>query len=89
VALCGGAGAGLLQAAHRHGADVLVTGDVKYHEARQAEELGIGLVDAGHFATEQLMVKLVAEALRNAAAERRWEIDFLTYTGERDPFRFY
>ncbi len=87
IALCGGSGAGLLQAAHRQGADVLVTGDVKYHEARQAEELGIALVDAGHFNTEKLMIEKVAEALRLAAQQRRWEILFETYTGERDPFR--
>jgi hypothetical protein len=89
VALCGGAGAGLLHSAHRQGADVLVTGDVKYHEARQAEDLGIGLIDAGHFATERLMIDLVADALRNAAGKRHWEIEFVTYTGEQDPFRFY
>jgi putative NIF3 family GTP cyclohydrolase 1 type 2 len=89
VALCGGAGAGLLQTAHRQGADVLVTGDVKYHDARQAEELGIAVIDAGHFATEKLMIQRVAEALRNAAEKRQWEIDFVTYTGEQDPFRFY
>ena len=68
---------------------MLVTGDVKYHEARQAEDLGIGLIDAGHFATEKLMIDLVADALRNAAGKRRWEIEFVTYTGEQDPFRFY
>ena len=89
VALCGGAGAGLLYAAHRQGADVLVTGDVKYHDARQAEELGIAVIDAGHFATEKLMIQRVAEALRNAAEQRHWEIDFVAYTGEQDPFRFY
>ncbi len=89
VALCGGSGAGLLQTAHRQGADVLVTGDVKYHDARQAEELGIALIDAGHFATEKLMIEQVADALQRAARQRHWEIVFDTYTGEQDPFRFY
>ena len=89
VALCGGAGAGVLHTAHRQGADVMVTGDVKYHDARQAEDLGIAVVDAGHFATEQLMVQLLADALHKAAAQRQWQIDFTTYTGERDPFRYY
>jgi len=89
VALCGGSGAGLLQTAHRQGADVLVTGDVKYHDARQAEEFGIALVDAGHFATEKIMIDKVAEALRIAARQRHWEILFETYTGEQDPFRLY
>lgn len=89
VALCGGSGAGLLQTAHRQGADVLVTGDVKYHDARQAEELGIALIDAGHFATERLMIKKVAEALQSGARQRHWDIVVETYAGEQDPFRLY
>ncbi len=89
IALCGGSGAGLLQTAHRQGADVLVTGDVKYHDARQAEELGIALIDAGHFATERLMIEQVAGALQAAARQRNWGIAFEAYTGEQDPFRCY
>lgn len=89
VAVCGGSGAGLLQTAHRQGADLLVTGDVKYHDARLAEELGIALIDAGHFATEKLMVGKVAEALQLAARQRHWEIVFQAYAGEQDPFRLY
>ena len=89
VALCGGSGAGLLQTAHRQGADVLVTGDIKYHDARQAEELGIALIDAGHFATESLMIEQVADALQVAARQRHWEVVFETYSGEQDPFRLY
>jgi dinuclear metal center YbgI/SA1388 family protein len=89
IALCGGSGAGLLQTAYRQGADVLVTGDVKYHDARQAEELGIALIDAGHFATERLMIEQVADSLREAARQRHWEIVFEAYTGEHDPFRLY
>lgn len=89
VALCGGSGAGLLQTAHRQGADVLVTGDVKYHDARQAEELGIAIIDAGHFATEQLMVEKVTKSLQAAAKQHNWGVAFEAYTGEQDPFRFY
>ena len=89
VALCGGSGAFLLQTAHRQGADVLVTGDVKYHEARQAEELGIALIDAGHFATEQLMIDQVTKSLQAAARQHNWGVAFEAYTGEKDPFRFY
>jgi putative NIF3 family GTP cyclohydrolase 1 type 2 len=87
VALCGGSGASLLAEAVRQGADVLVTGDVKYHEARNAESQGIAVIDAGHFATEHLMVTGLARTLRHAAGDRGLAIEFAELEGERDPFR--
>ncbi len=89
VAICGGSGASLVQTAKRQGADVMVTGDAKYHDARQAEELGIALIDAGHFATERIMIDRVVSAMRLAAEKRRLDIVFEAYTGEEDPFRVY
>lgn len=87
VALCSGSGASLLRDAARAGADLLVTGDVKYHDAREAEALGIGLIDAGHFATEVIMVKAVSSRLRAELATLRLEAEIIAYGGESDPFR--
>jgi dinuclear metal center YbgI/SA1388 family protein len=86
VAVCGGSGAGLIQEAKRRGADVLVTGDVKYHEARLAEDLELALLDAGHFATERLAVEGLAARLGGGAAAKGWRLDIITHDGERDPF---
>lgn len=86
VALCGGSGASLLADAVRQGADVLVTGDVKYHEARNAENNNLALVDAGHFSTERFMLGKLTDALRRQAVERGMDITFLEYRGEEDPF---
>ncbi len=87
VAVCGGSGASLLAEAARQGADVLVTGDVKYHDARLAEGLGVALIDAGHFATERIAVPGLAALLRREAAARKWEIEFVEMEEETDPFR--
>jgi putative NIF3 family GTP cyclohydrolase 1 type 2 len=86
VAVCGGSGASLLGEAARHGADVLVTGDVKYHEALGARARGLALIDAGHFGTERIMVEHLAATLRRAAAGRRLDITFTEFKGEEDPF---
>jgi dinuclear metal center YbgI/SA1388 family protein len=88
VALCGGSGASLLRDAWRQGADLLVTGDVKYHDARDAEALGVALMDAGHFATEIPMVRGVAEILRKELGERRFVAEVLECSGEREPFSY-
>jgi len=66
VALCSGSGASLLHDAVRAGADVLVTGDVKYHEARDAQDFGLAVIDAGHFPTEIIMVHEITERLSRA-----------------------
>lgn len=53
VAVLGGSGAGYLAAAARAGAQVYVTSDCKFHQFQEARDLGIILVDAGHYATER------------------------------------
>lgn len=60
VGLCTGAGADLMEMAARSGCDLFITGDVKYHEAQSAKELGICLIDAGHYGTE----KVFGEAMK-------------------------
>ncbi len=52
VAVCGGAGAGLAEAAQAAGAEAYVTSDVRHHEFLDAEARGLALLDAGHGATE-------------------------------------
>jgi dinuclear metal center YbgI/SA1388 family protein len=86
VAVCGGSGAGLISEAQRQGADVLVTGDVKYHEARLAEDFGLALIDAGHFATERLAVEELVSRLGAEAVARGWELEIRGHDGEQDPF---
>ncbi|UFS71645.1 Nif3-like dinuclear metal center hexameric protein [Geomonas sp. RF6] len=88
VALCGGSGSSLLMEAARKGADLLVTGDLKYHEARDAEALGVAVIDAGHFATEYPMVDAMAQALREALAAKRFEAEVTAFKGEREPFSY-
>ncbi len=88
VALCGGSGASLLRTAQYQGADVLVTGDVKYHEAREAEALGLALVDAGHFATERVMVQGLTARLEKELAEGGFAATVTAFDGEREPFTY-
>jgi dinuclear metal center YbgI/SA1388 family protein len=53
VAVCAGSGASLIDHAHAAGAAVFITGDLRYHEAQRALELGLTVIDAGHDATER------------------------------------
>ncbi len=65
-----------------------MTGDVKYHEAREAEALGVALIDAGHFATERLMIEGLAERLRQELQKRNFRFEVVACKVEEDPFTF-
>jgi len=88
IAICGGSGMSLLKAARFKGADVLVTGDVKYHEAREAEDYGIAVVDAGHFSTERLMISGLALALEKELTLSGFKAELLSFEGEKEPFNY-
>lgn len=66
VAVCGGSGGDLWPLARQRGADVLVTGDVRYHAARDMLAAGINFIDAGHFATERVVLPALQEGLARA-----------------------
>ncbi len=63
VALCTGAGSSLLDTAKASGADVFVTGDITYHTAVRAKEIGLNLIDVEHFDSEKFFVPAIKEKL--------------------------
>ena len=62
VAVLGGSGSFCIDAAKAHGADALVTADLKYHDFFKAEK-DLLLVDAGHYETEQFTKRIILEHL--------------------------
>lgn len=64
VAFCGGAGGDLTALAGAAGAQVLVTGDVTYHQVLEAKDLDLAVIDAGHAATETPLLEPLARYLR-------------------------
>lgn len=66
VAVGGGACASELMDAVHAGCDTFVTADVKYNQFWDAHDLGLNLIDAGHFATENPVVSLLAAKIAAA-----------------------
>ena len=64
VAICTGSGAGLLDKFISSEAQVYISGDIKYHDAISVLENGKGVIDVGHFASEQIMIDVVTRRLR-------------------------
>ncbi|MGQ9475287.1 MAG: Nif3-like dinuclear metal center hexameric protein [Actinomycetota bacterium] len=77
VAVCGGRGAHLAAEAGRAGAEALVTGDVTHHQAVAALQMGLALVDAGHYHTERTVVPHLARLLGERAKRKGLEVEVI------------
>lgn len=71
VGVVGGSGASAIQKAIELNIDLLITGDIKYHNAEFAVENDIILIDLGHFITE----KYIIEELLNYFKDRGLEVN--------------
>lgn len=63
IAICGGAGAELIDAAIAAGADVFISADMKYHEMAEAEGK-IGLIDMDHWVSEHFTTEIFRDLLQ-------------------------
>lgn len=68
VAVCPGSGGRLAPLAAAAGAEVFVTGEVRYHNMREAEHHGLAIVELGHDRTEMPAVDLLARMIREGLA---------------------
>jgi len=74
-----------LEAFGATGADILVTGDLKYHTAMDAREAGLCIIDAGHFCTERVVLPFLAGLLKESFAD----VGVMLYEQEQDPLITY
>ena len=65
VALCGGAGGDFIHAVAGSGCDAYITGEAKHHEYLEAKDLGLTLISAGHFETENPVVAVLAKKIKD------------------------
>jgi len=63
VAIINGSGEDFFHSAIKKGADCIITGDTSYHYVSDYKEMGIAIIDAGHFETEWAPMKIVANIL--------------------------
>lgn len=65
VAVMGGSGGGSVRLAAEQKADLLLTGELKHSDALDAQMLGLGLVVAGHYETEAVVLEPLMKRLQN------------------------
>ncbi len=84
VAVGGGSCGNMLQDALAQGCDTFVTADVKYDTFLDAKALGINLIDAGHFPTEDVICPIIQRWLQDAFPE----IDVMTSKCHKEVFSY-
>lgn len=85
VAVGGGACAGGMEEAAAAGCDTFVTSDVKYNQFWDAQTMGLNLIDAGHFHTENPVTAYLAEELAKAFPE----VEVLISQVHRDCMQYF
>jgi dinuclear metal center YbgI/SA1388 family protein len=63
VALCTGSGGSLIEEVNKQNADLLITGDINYHQALHSREIGLNIIDIEHFYTEKFFIEALTERL--------------------------
>lgn len=87
VALINGAGSKYAKQTKAVGADVLITGDMGYHQILDALESGLSVIDAGHYGTEIMMVDAVADYLKASLVRLGYDTEVLKSKANINPIR--
>ena len=89
VAVCGGSGSELTDLALAKGADIFVTGEVKHSVALWAHAKNFCVVDAGHYASEQVVVPVLARELADRLLSEGEKVPVLESGVYADPFSYF
>jgi dinuclear metal center YbgI/SA1388 family protein len=86
AAVCTGSGSGLLNQFILSEAQVYISGDLRYHDARSVEAASLGLIDIGHFASEHLIVETLVKRLQRVFSKQGIDVMVEACEFENDPF---
>ncbi|MBS6185286.1 MAG: Nif3-like dinuclear metal center hexameric protein, partial [Clostridium celatum] len=84
IAIINGSGQDFIPKAMKLGVDTVITGDTTYHFASDYKEMGINILDVGHFSSEQIVFFNVMKQIESKFDD----IVFIESKVEEDPFTF-
>lgn len=84
IAIINGSGQDLFYKAKKMGVDCIISGDTTYHFASDFKEMGISIIDAGHFSTEWLVFVKTLEFLKDKFPN----VQFINSSRCSDPYEF-
>lgn len=87
IAIINGSGQSYFKKAVSAGADCILTGDTTYHNVQELEELGVAVVDPGHYFSEKLVYYNIMERMAKEFSSSYDGPVFFSET-EKDPYKF-
>ncbi|GGB29160.1 Nif3-like dinuclear metal center hexameric protein [Virgibacillus dakarensis] len=85
IAILGGSGEKYIHVAKAKGADAYITGDMTFHTAQDAWQMGLAVIDPGHH-VEKVMKKKVQQYLEQRFDKQ--DIQIIISEANTEPFRF-
>ena len=84
IAVINGSGQDFFSKAAQMGADCIITGDTTYHFVSDYKEMGINIIDAGHFGTEFEVFLSTLKFLKDEFKD----VEFINSNKSKDPYEF-
>ncbi len=88
IAISSGSGNDFIKLANASKADFYISGDITYHYAQEALELGINVLDVGH-AVEDVSKYILNEKLLILKKESEFDFEITLYNQKIDPYTFF
>jgi dinuclear metal center YbgI/SA1388 family protein len=86
AAVCTGSGSSLMNAFLAADAQAFISGDLRYHDAKNTQTAAKGLIDIGHFASEHLIVDVLTQKLTTLLKDKDVDVTVKACRLEKDPF---
>lgn len=87
VGVVTGAGGDYAFLSKKHGAEVFITGDIKYHQAMEFKEKGLCVLDVGHFETEKIFSHAMQHFIQTHLSELK-SLEIILSEKEQGPFEW-
>ena len=88
IAIINGSGENYFELAKELGAQCIITGDTTYHSISDFNEMGIAIIDAGHFETEWPAMKVMAKFIENEIRVRGFNNSVIISECSKSPYKY-
>lgn len=88
IAICTGSGSEVIPWSVNASADVLVTGEIKYHDALEVISRNFTVVEIGHFSSEWIVIPFLIKRLQKEVNTLQYKVDIIESKTGIDPYEY-